>query len=390
MATVGKESSGTVERPPMTTQHEEATTHAQGLPIPRRWTRQAVHPYDEITWELRSATITNEKGEVVFEQKDVEVPSFWSQLATNVVVSKYFRGALGTPARERSVKQLIGRVANTVTEWGIKDGYFTTSDDAETFRAELTYVLVHQYAAFNSPVWFNVGIEPRPQCSACQPYHALINTAYGLMPIGEIVEKQLIGLPVYDGKGLTQVVAVKHNGRKPVYRVRLNDGFSVEATGDHLVCAHEHRRTRRVEWRRVDALQPGMTMRVYAHGQATVTAPAEAKALSEAALAGWLQADGFAGQYEHGTNQSLTVEFMTVDAQEHAWVLQHLEHAFPGHHYHVSEVPTDDPALQCRRIRLYGEALRPFADTYGLLARGQDLRVPRPIWTAPMTQPLRM
>ena len=146
---------------------QEPLAGQRGLAVARRWTRAGVDPFDEITWELRSATIGNEKGEVVFEQKEVEVPSFWSQLATNVVVSKYFRGALGTPQRERSVKQLIGRVANTVTDWGIKDGYFATPEDAEAFRAELTYLLVHQYAAFNSPVWFNVGIEPRPQCSAC-------------------------------------------------------------------------------------------------------------------------------------------------------------------------------------------------------------------------------
>ncbi|MBI3996693.1 MAG: vitamin B12-dependent ribonucleotide reductase [Candidatus Omnitrophica bacterium] len=142
-------------------------TQTTGLKIARRWTRPTVHPYDEMTWELRSASIGNEKGEVVFEQKDVEVPNFWSQLATNVVVSKYFRGALGTPARERSVKQLISRVADTITNWGIADGYFATDDDAQTYHAELTYLLVNQYAAFNSPVWFNVGIEKIPQCSAC-------------------------------------------------------------------------------------------------------------------------------------------------------------------------------------------------------------------------------
>ncbi|MBI3324453.1 MAG: vitamin B12-dependent ribonucleotide reductase, partial [Candidatus Omnitrophica bacterium] len=128
---------------------EEPTngSHPGGLTIPRRWTRPGIHPFDELTWELRTAVIANERGEVVFEQKDVEVPAFWSQLATNVVVSKYFRGALGTPQRERSVKQLVGRVANAITEWGVKDGYFATTQDAETFRDELTYLLVHQYAA---------------------------------------------------------------------------------------------------------------------------------------------------------------------------------------------------------------------------------------------------
>ncbi|MBI2884926.1 MAG: vitamin B12-dependent ribonucleotide reductase [Candidatus Omnitrophica bacterium] len=144
-----------------------ATPPRKGLAIARRWTRPGVNPFEEIAWERRSAAISNEKGEVVFEQKDVEVPVFYTQLATNVVVSKYFRGALGTPQRETSVKQLIGRVANTITDWGIKDGYFASTEDAETFRAELTYLLVNQHAAFNSPVWFNVGIEPRPQCSAC-------------------------------------------------------------------------------------------------------------------------------------------------------------------------------------------------------------------------------
>ena len=149
------------------TAQQPSKTEGRGLKVSRRWTRETVHPYDEITWEIRSASIANEKGEVVFEQKDVEVPNFWSQLATNVVVSKYFRGALETPQRERSVRQLVGRVVNTITEWGLKDGYFASQADAESFRDELTYLLVNQYAAFNSPVWFNVGIEKTPQCSAC-------------------------------------------------------------------------------------------------------------------------------------------------------------------------------------------------------------------------------
>ncbi|GAB4338623.1 MAG: vitamin B12-dependent ribonucleotide reductase [Calditrichia bacterium] len=125
------------------------------------------HPFDEIDWELREASITNEKGEVFFKQSDVEVPSFWSQLATNVVVSKYFHGAVGTEERETSIKQLIHRVSRTITDWGKKDGYFASDQDGEVFYNELTYLLVNQYASFNSPVWFNVGIEEKPQCSAC-------------------------------------------------------------------------------------------------------------------------------------------------------------------------------------------------------------------------------
>ena len=138
-----------------------------GVKVERYFTRAGVHPYDEIEWEQRSASITNEKGRIVFEQSNVEIPKAWSMMATNVVVSKYFRGPLGSPQREHSVRQMIGRVVSTITGWGKKDGYFATDDDAETFGDELTHILLHQKACFNSPVWFNCGIEEKPQCSAC-------------------------------------------------------------------------------------------------------------------------------------------------------------------------------------------------------------------------------
>jgi ribonucleoside-diphosphate reductase alpha chain len=139
----------------------------KGLSWPRRHTTPGVHPYDEIEWEYRTAGISNESGKSVFEQKDVEVPKAWSQLATNVVVSKYFRGHIGTPERETSVRQLIDRVVNAIAAWAETQRYFATDEDLASFKAELTHLLVNQKMAFNSPVWFNVGIEPRPQCSAC-------------------------------------------------------------------------------------------------------------------------------------------------------------------------------------------------------------------------------
>ncbi len=137
------------------------------LRFPRVFTKPGVHPFDEIRWEKRTASIASDSGEVVFEQKDVEIPAAWSQLATNVVVSKYFRGAVGQPSRETSVRQLIGRVVKTIAGWSRDLGYFATADDADAFEAELTWLLVNQVLAFNSPVWFNVGIEKKPQCSAC-------------------------------------------------------------------------------------------------------------------------------------------------------------------------------------------------------------------------------
>ena len=139
----------------------------RGLTVERHFTEAGVDPFATVEWERRSAVIYGEKGEVVFEQHDVETPKAWTQLATNVVVSKYFRGPLGTPQRETDVRQLIGRVVGTIRSWGVAQGYFATADDAAAFADELTHLLLHQKACFNSPVWFNVGVEPKPQCSAC-------------------------------------------------------------------------------------------------------------------------------------------------------------------------------------------------------------------------------
>jgi ribonucleoside-diphosphate reductase alpha chain len=369
------------ERPAKPAVSEAAGTR-KGVSVARKFTTPGVHPADELVWDRRTAAITGEDGKVVFEQRDIEVPKSWSMLATNVVASKYFRGAPGTPEREGSVRTLIARVVNTIVSWGKTGGYFATPEDAVVFEAELSHLLLRQKAAFNSPVWFNLGVEKRPQTSACQPYHARVMTTHGPMAIGDIVERKLIGLPVYDGEGLAQVVAVKHNGSKPVYRIELRDGFSVEATGDHLVCAHSSRRTGRLEWRRVDQLEVGQYMRVYPHAAETVTPPGSPMEIAEAALAGWLQADGFVGQYAEGTNRSLTVEFMTNGDEEHEWVLKHLDTVFSDAHSHTREVETKDQEQHVRRIRLYGEHLRPFVDKYNLLRRGLEIRVPDAIFQA--------
>ncbi len=139
----------------------------RGVTVARRCVPVGVNPYDEVEWESRTAVIQGEGGETVFEQRDVEVPKAWSQLATNVVVSKYFRGAIGTPQRERSVRQLVARVVNTIVGWGTEQGYFATPEDRQNFHDELVHLLLQQKLSFNSPVWFNVGVEPTPQCSAC-------------------------------------------------------------------------------------------------------------------------------------------------------------------------------------------------------------------------------
>jgi ribonucleoside-diphosphate reductase alpha chain len=143
-----------------------ATTPGDALEIKRFFTTPGTHPFDAVEWELRDARIGH-GDRVAFEQENVEFPKSWSQNATNIVAQKYFRGQLGNPAREHSVKQMISRVAGTIAGWGSQRGYFASAEDAETFEHELTHILLHQMAAFNSPVWFNVGFEEHPQCSAC-------------------------------------------------------------------------------------------------------------------------------------------------------------------------------------------------------------------------------
>jgi ribonucleoside-diphosphate reductase alpha chain len=148
------------------TEMNTTTNTGDGLSIRRYFTLAGEHPFDAIEWEVRDARIGH-GDKVSFEQRGVEFPKSWSQNATNIVAQKYFRGQLGSPARERSVKQMIGRVAGTIAGWGRERGYFATDEDASTFEDELTHILLHQMAAFNSPVWFNVGFEESPQCSAC-------------------------------------------------------------------------------------------------------------------------------------------------------------------------------------------------------------------------------
>src|SRR3989344_4959188 len=139
----------------------------RGLRMQRYFTKEGVHPYDEIEWEKRVAKITSAKGETIFEQKDVEVPKFWSQTATDIVAEKYFAGHIGKPGREKSAKELMDRVADTITTWGLQSSYFASLDDGQVFNRELKHLLINQKGSFNSPVWFNVGVEKKPQCSAC-------------------------------------------------------------------------------------------------------------------------------------------------------------------------------------------------------------------------------
>src|SRR5437763_5135664 len=351
-----------------------------GLTVRRVFTTEGVHPYDQVAWEQRDVVMTNWRdGTVNSEQRGVEFPDFWSVNATNIVTSKYFRGAVGTPQREHSLKQLIDRVVRTYVRAGRDHGYFATSGDLEIFEHELTWMLLHQVFSFNSPVWFNVGTSSKQQVSACQPYDALISTPAGAVPIGEIVGLDAVGTKVFDAHGLTRIVATKSNGIKEVLRITTKSGHVLEVTADHLVWRASYAGGRFVP---AGELRPGDQLewhRRYAYGESEI----DETAIAEAALAGWLQSDGFVGQYA-GPNRSLTIEAMTVHDPELDWVRKALDQVFPDVHRHERSVTTQDSSLDCRRTRLYGKPLKEFVEEWGLRARGTEMRVPEYLYIAPL------
>jgi len=353
-----------------------------GIGIRRHFTTAGVHPYDEVRWERRDARITNYRdGKVAFEQLDVEVPEFWSLNATNILAQKYFRGTLNTGEREWSLKQVADRVADTLTAWGLKDGYFVDHEEAEVFNHELKHLIIHQKAAFNSPVWFNIGVPGVPQQgSACQPFHALVSTPDGPVPIGRLVEENAVGRKVFDADGITRIVAVKHNGTKPVLRIHTKAGHRLDVTGDHLVWkasgegsgdfvpAAHLRPDDILTWHRRESFGSREIVR---------------QEIAEAALAGWLQSDGFVGQYT-GTNRSLTIEAITVTEAERQWVLSAIDSVFGDTHRHERLVKTLDQSLDCRRTRLYGAGLAEFVEKWDLRTRGLDMTVPDMLFEAPL------
>src|SRR5680860_477406 len=354
---------------------------AKGIKINRVFSTEGVHPYDELTWERRDVVQQNWKtGETVFEQRGVEFPDTWSVNASTIVTTKYFRGAVGTDAREWSLKQLVDRVVKTYRKSGEDNGYFASPAEAELFEHELTWLLINQYFSFNSPVWFNVGTASPQQVSACQPYDALVSTPEGLIPIGKLVEDNAVGTKVYDANGLTRVVATKANGVKDVLRVHTKAGYALDVTADHLVWKSTGDNTGRfveagtlklgdkLEWHRRDA-----------HGEAEI----QSREIAAAALAGWLQSDGFVGQYT-GTNKSLTIEAMTVTPAELEWVTKAIDMVFPDVHSHERNVVTQDETLDCRRTRLYGNVLDEFVTEWNLRPRGVDMEVPERLFTAPL------
>ncbi len=270
---------------------------------------------------------------------------------------------------------MIGRVAGTISGWGREGGYFASAEDADAFEAELTSILLNQKAAFNSPVWFNVGFEEKPQCSACQPYHALVSTPEGMVPIGELVEGEQIGREVYDASG------VDASRRRQDQRPQARDASEAA----QRAASSKPRRTMSSRPSQSDAPSlSGFVSISSSRGCASTFTPTAPRSpteplsqradpprrsltaltiwrpldettrvdRAEAALAGWLQADGFVGQYQGGTNRSLTIEFQVANDDEYAWVMENLDVALPDVHRKVRTADTqevrgaEDPPLR--------------------------------------------
>jgi ribonucleoside-diphosphate reductase alpha chain len=398
------------------------------MKISRRFTQPNQSPYENIEFTKRSSSIRNPDGSKVFEMNDIDAPTQWSQVAVDILAQKYFRRAgvpsetkrvkeKGVPAwlqtsvaaddadpnsGERDSRQVFSRLAGCWTYWGWKHDYFDAEEDARAFYDELSYMLARQMSAPNSPQWFNTGlnwaygitgpsqghfyIDPKtkkmlsstdaythPQPHACLPYRALVSTPLGPVQIGEIVKLNRIGLEVYDEKGKTRVVAVKHNGVKSVYKIALTNGNFIEATEDHLVRVSDSHKGKR-RWTTVSQLTPGM--RLIQRTNTVIASNTNERLESEAALAGWLQADGFVGQYVTGTNKSLTIEAMTINEDERDYVSNLIDKVLPEIHVKERKAHSQNDALDIRRLRLYGNSLREYVTSYQLLDRRLEMQVP--------------
>jgi ribonucleoside-diphosphate reductase alpha chain len=399
------------------------------MKISRVFTKKGASPYAGINFVSRVSQVKNPDGSIVFHMDNVIVPESWSQVATDVLAQKYFRKA-GVPltdekgrplldekgaqktGSEHDSRQVFHRLAGCWRHWGEKNSYFDTVDDAQSFYDETAHMLARQMCAPNSPQWFNTGLHfahgingpsqghyyvdektkeltkstnayERPQPHACQPYHALVSTPQGPIPIGDLVTQNRVGLEVYDQDGITKILAVKHNGQKPVYRIVLKNGNSVEATADHqiLVTDQSKYRASHTRWSKVSDVKPGDFLIQKTDTLMLSQNQTNDKTVWESALVGWLQADGCVVQYTEGSNQSLTMEFMTVNEDEHDFVLQGLAQVFPGVHYHVRSVATQSPDLDVKRIRLYGEVLRDFVNRYDLSICKLEQKIPPAIKT---------
>ncbi|MBS3176503.1 adenosylcobalamin-dependent ribonucleoside-diphosphate reductase [Candidatus Woesearchaeota archaeon] len=391
--------------------------------MPRYFTKPEQDAFSSFKYALRTSTIRNPDGSIVFELNDIEIPEHWSQVATDILSQKYLRkqgvpqyDAEGNPILdesgnhvkgcEHSVKQVVHRLAGCWRYWGERFGYFKTEADAQSYYDEMVYMMLNQSAAPNSPQWFNTGlhwaygvsgpaqghhyVDPetkeltkskdaysRPQAHACADYFTQLYTEEGTRYIGEIVEKDLKDLKVFDGEKFVKILATKNNGEKEVYRIRLKNGNYVDLTDDHIVLSAEkrHKEGGNYTWKEVKELQTGHKLQ-----QPLVLEVKEqnvfSEALAKARLAGWIIGDGSVGVYQN----VMRMEIITINEQEYESVIEDLKEVFgEGVSYWVTSFKAQNENIDGKRIHLSGKKLHELVEAYELRTKSITAKVPKKI-----------
>jgi len=394
----------------MEKEHKTAVMEKKGLSVSRYYTNSTLSPFEMFAYDKRVSQIKNPDGSLVFRMEDVEVPMFWSQVATDILAQKYFRKA-GVPLRnergellldengkvitgsETSIKQVAHRIAGCWKHWGETYGYFLSSQDAQHFYDEMVYMIIGQYAAPNSPQWFTTGlnfaygltgpaqghsyVDPiskklehskdaytRSQPHACADYFTQVYTEDGTKFIGEIVEQNLTGLKIFDGEKWVQILATKYNGEQEVFRLTLKNGNYIDLTKDHLVLSAK-------EWRGEYDWHPVENLVVSNRVQQPLLLDVKEKNvfsrdLAKARLAGWVIGDGSVGIYQN----VMRLEIITINDNEHKSVVQDLEEVFGEElSYWVTTFKTVNTTIDGKRIHLSGKKLHSFVEEYGLLGK---------------------
>ena len=402
-------------------EHRSVLSEQKGLQVKRYFTKDGISPFEMCNYEKRTSTIRNPDGSTVFQMNDIQVPSFWTQVATDILAQKYFRKA-GVPLRneegellldesgkvisgsETSIKQVAHRIAGCWRHWGERYSYFTSARDATIFYEEMVFMIINQFAAPNSPQWFTTGlnwaygltgpaqghsyVDPitkkleyskdaytRNQPHACADYFTQIYTEEGTKYIGEIVEQNRVGLNIFDGENFVKIIATKDNGEKDVFRIKLKNGNYIDLTEDHVVLSAE-------KWGGDYSWNPVSSLQISNRLQQPLLLEVKEKNvfsrdLANARLAGWVLGDGSVGVYQ----KVVRLEIITVNDDEQESVINDIKDVFGEEvSYWVTEFKTDNQNLKGRRIHLAGKKIHSFVEEFGLLpTRSRTAKIPKKV-----------
>lgn len=419
-----------------------------GLTFQRHFTKEGVSPFDMFQYEYRTSVIKNPSGEIVFQINNVEVPAQWSQIATDILAQKYFRKAGvpqadGSTGRETSVKQVAHRMAHCWRMWGERNDYFASKKDAAIFYDELVYSILNQGCVPNSPQWFNTGLHEvygitgkpqghfyvdqkdgklkestsayeRPQPHACARYNTKLFTDKGIFEIGEIVETNRTDLKVFDGEGFANILAVKNNGVRGLYRATLSNGNYIEFTDDHLIWNADKRAKHggEYQWSELKTILGKKVQQVSLKGQTSeciIAAEMAASAnegntpfqllegyfesgsgneasegtsreITEAALAGWIVGDGYYGKYNRNKKTTM-FGAITINDDEYAFV-SNLFHRIFGNYKTVVRKSVNE---LYRIVKHDSKEVDPFVEKYELDQNSLSAHVPSVIKQGSLT-----